>query len=316
MSDWSRRWGVPFVALALFGGVWGSLRISASTSPSEAVQSAPEVSTPETLEGFHPAAWFLPDDDLLGFVEIPAGPFLMGSDPAVDPMATDTERWSRDSAQGMVDLPTFYISRYEVTVAQFLVFVRDTGFRTVDDALRERLDHPMGGVTWMGAVAYARWLDEKLRLWPDTPPALARLLREGWTIDLPSEAEWEKAARGDDGRIYPWGSEPRHERANFGTTTTTSVGSFDCPECPYGLADMGGNVWEWTRSPYEPYPFDPSPSRVDLDGEALWVMRGGSYADDGRGVRAAERGVSDPGARRPVVGFRLAISPHHPARPR
>jgi formylglycine-generating enzyme required for sulfatase activity len=71
---------------------------------------------------------------------------------------------------------------------------------------------------------------------------------------------------------------------------------------------MSGNVWEWTRSPYLPYPFDPTLSRVDLAAEALFVMRGGSFTDPERNVRAASRGGADPGARRPFIGFRVVLA--------
>jgi len=305
-----RRVGVavPVAALALVAAVWLSLEVSRSDPDNGPARSAPEVSLPSSLPGFRANAWFLPDDDLLGFVEIPGGPFLMGSDPKVDPMAYDIERWSPSSPQAEVDVPTFYIGRYEVTVAQFLTFVRATSYRTVDAALRERPDHPMDGVTWPGAIAYARWLEKQLRASPDTPHPIAEALERGWHVGLPSEPEWEKAARGTDGRIYPWGDEPRHDRANFGARSTEAVGTFECPECPYGLSDMSGNVWEWTRSPYQPYPYGPREEGEDLDADALWVMRGGSYADGERNVRAAVRGGADPGVRQPTIGFRLVIS--------
>jgi formylglycine-generating enzyme required for sulfatase activity len=299
---------VPVAAVVLIAAVWASLEVSRADPADAPRPSAPGVSNPTTLPGFRADAWFLPDDDMLGFVEVPGGPFLMGSDPTVDSMAYDIERWSSTEPQKVVDVPTFYIGKYEVTVAQFLTFVRATSYRTVDAALREPPDHPINGVTWPGALAYARWLQGQLETSPATPARIAKLLEQGWKVGLPSEPEWEKAARGTDGRIYPWGNQPRHDRANFGGTRPTAVGSFECPECPYGLSDMSGNVWEWTRSPYRPYPFDPSNDHTDLDSDALWVMRGGSYADSERNVRAAVRGGADPGVRQPTIGFRLVIS--------
>ena len=263
---------------------------------------------------------FLPDDDLLGFVEIPAGPFRMGSDPNVDRRAYDNERWSASSYQGTVDVPAFYIARYEVTIAQFRTFVEATAFRVDPEALRGPPDHPVGSVSWPDALAYCRWLERTFEEWSHTPPRLRRLLSDGWRVSLPTEAQWEKAARGTDGRIFPWGDEPRPDRANYRSATTASttmgVGSFACPECPFGLSDMSGNVWELTRSPYGPYPYDDLTTdnlvNFDLDADALWVKRGGSYDDPDQNIRAAIRGGADPGARRPFIGFRVVLTPIAP----
>ena len=307
------RWAVPLAAAALVGASWAALQLASSpeTEGERASEVAAAIELPTHVPGLRPDAWFLPEEPLLGFVEIPAGPFTMGSDPSVDRLAFDVERWSATSAQGTVDLPSYYIGRYEVTVAQFAAFVRATGHRVVDEtALRGDWRQPVTGVAWTDALAYARWLDATLRSWDGAPPELAARLGDGWHVRLPTEAQWEKAARGTDARIWPWGDEPRRDRANFGTRGPAPVGSFDCPECPYGLADMAGNVWEWTRSPYQPYPFEPSVSRVDLQAEALWVMRGGSFTDGEQNVRAAVRGGADPGARRPFIGFRVVISEH------
>ena len=133
-------------------------------------------------------------------------------------------------------------------------------------------------------------------------------LADGWHVTLPSEAQWEKAARGTDGRIFPWGNEPRRDRANYGGAGAIRVGSFPCPECPFPLSDMSGNLWELTRSPYRPYPYHPRIDDVDLDADALWVMRGGSYGDPDQNIRAAVRGGVDPGARRPFIGFRVVLT--------
>jgi formylglycine-generating enzyme required for sulfatase activity len=168
-------------------------------------------------------------------------------------------------------------------------------------------DHPVVNVSWSDALAYARWLEAQLKQSPQTPAALSQLLNDGWRITLPNEAQWEKAARGVDARIYPWGNAPAREHANFRSASTTPVGSFSCPNCAFNLADMSGNVWELTRSPYQPYPFD-AKSTPNLQAEALFVMRGGSFNDAENTIRAAVRGGIDPGARRPFIGFRIVLS--------
>jgi formylglycine-generating enzyme required for sulfatase activity len=250
----------------------------------------------------------LPDDPLLGFVDIPAGPFIMGTGATADPLAFDNERWSAGSAQGTVDVPRFLLAKYEVTVAQFQAFVAATGFKADPRALQAPASHPVAFVSWPDALAYCRWATATLAAWPGAPPRLTQVLRDGWTVTLPSEAEWEKAARGTDGRIFPWGDAPRRDRANYESGAAGPVGRFDCPECPYPLFDMSGNVWEWTRSPYQPYPFDPGDDRTELGADALWVMRGGHFGDPARNVRTTTRGGADPGARRAIIGFRVAIS--------
>jgi formylglycine-generating enzyme required for sulfatase activity len=308
LSGWLKRWPV-FAAAGLVLAVWLALRLAPAAPAGTGVDAAATVVVPDELAGFRADAWLLPDDELLGFAEVPAGAFLMGSDRAADPLAFDIERWSAAEAQGKVELPTFYVGRYEVTVAQYAAFVRESGHRVADQgALAGRPNAPVMSVAWTDALAYARWLDGKLRAWDGTPAPLSRFLGEGARVTLPTEAEWEKAARGTDGRVYPWGSEPRADRANYQGPGPTRVGAFDCPECPYGLSDMSGNVWEWTRSPYLPYPYDAGGDAVDLDADALWVMRGGSYSDGPQNIRAAVRGGADPGARRPFIGFRVVIS--------
>jgi formylglycine-generating enzyme required for sulfatase activity len=241
-------------------------------------------------------------------VEIPAGPFAMGTDTARDPLAFENERWSPTAGEGTVDLPVFFIARYEVSVGQFSSFAGATTWTVDPRALAAPPTHPVTFVSWPDALAYCRWLQATLERSPHTPSQVLQLLRDGWRVTLPSEAEWEKAARGTDGRPYPWGREPRRDRANYEGTGTTPVGRFACPECPYGLADMSGNVWEWTSSPYQPYPYDPSDDRANLADDALWVMRGGHYGDGPRLVRTTTRGAADPGARRPFIGFRVVVS--------
>ena len=292
--------------------VWTYMQMSRSVSAAEAAQAVPPPTASEAsvLEPpqFRSEVWFLPDEEFHGFVEILAGPFLMGSDPSVDTLAFDSERWAPGQVQGAVYLPTFYIGRYEVTVAQFRAFVEATGFRVDDQMLDLPPNHPVAFVSWPDALAYSRWLEAMLREGPETSPQLRQLLVDGWRVSLPSEAEWEKAARGMDGRIFPWGDEFTPERANYAGSGTIPVGSFDCSECSFGLSDMSGNVWEWTRSPYQPYPYDETDDREGLETDALWVMRGGGFGDTEQNVRSAVRGGADPGVRRGFIGFRIVIS--------
>ena len=304
-----RKATVPLVALGLVTAVWVALSNAGSLPQSPLISDDTVNGNPEEVPGFLAEAWQLPDDPLLGFVEIAAGSFLMGSDAVIDPMAFDIERWSSTNAQAVLELPTYYIGRFEVTVAQMRSFVQATGYPIDGQALSGAPGHPATFISWPDALAYSRWLDEILRTSPDTPEVLSTLLEGGGQVTLPTEAEWEKAARGSDGRIYPWGSEPRPDRATYQARGTTAVGSHQCPECPFGLSDMAGNVWEWTRSPYQPYPYDPIDDFEDLENESLWVMRGGSFTDPAHFVRGANRGGADPGARRAFIGFRIAISP-------
>jgi formylglycine-generating enzyme required for sulfatase activity len=246
-------------------------------------------------------------DDLPDFVEVAEGPFTMGADPARDVQAFDNERWP-PSGEGTVAVPTFYIARHEVTVAQFSAFARDANAPVDPRAIGGPPAHPVTFVSWPDAIAYCRWLTTTLERSPATPSDLRERLQTGWRVMPPTEAQWEKAARGTDRRVYPWGNEPSRTRANYQGTGTTPVGQFACPECPYGLADMSGNVWEWTASPYQPYPYDPSDDRANLSADALWVIRGGGYADGPRLVRTTTRTGAEPGARRAFIGFRVVIS--------
>ncbi len=253
-----------------------------------------------------------PANLLPDFTEVPGGPFIMGAGRARDPQAFDNERWSPSEGEGSVDLPTFFIARHETTVAQFTAFARAGVGAVPPLTLVGSPDHPVTNVAWPEALAYCRWLETTLKQSPATPPATRQRLVDGWRVRLPSEAQWEKAARGTDGRRFPWGAEPRRDRANFAGSGTTPVGQFPCPECPYGLADMSGNVWEWTASPNQPYPYDPDDDRATLEADALWVIRGGHFGDDARMVRTTTRGAAEPGARRAFIGFRVALVP--PAR--
>ena len=273
---------------------------------------------------FRTDAWFLPNEPLLGFVVIPAGKFIMGSDPKKDKDADNDEQ-----PQHTLDLPTYYIARYPVTVAQFRAYVEKTGQKPGSaNVLRDPANRPVRYVTWDEAMAYCKWLTETLRDWDEAPEPLATWLRMGdeggrlWHITLPSEAEWEKAARGGDGRINPWDGELTEEHANsryssIGTTST--VGCFPLGRSPYKLDDMCGNVWEWTRSlwgkdiskPEFGYPYDPVDGRENTGaGDRIRrVLRGGSFGDDEDLVRCAARNYGSPSSLDWDYGFRVIAAP-------
>lgn len=260
------------------------------------------------LAGFLSDAWFLPDEPLLGFVLIPSGPFTMGSNPTLDRLAYENERWSSSRRQGMVEVDDFYMGKFEVTVAQFRAFTAENPNLANELPTGAAGDNPVTNITWPEALAYARWLQGKLEFSTDSPEELRRFFAAGGKLTLPSESEWEKAARTGDGRIFPWGSTPSTEFANYGSSTILPVGSRPCNACAFGLQDMSGNVWELTRSPLQDYPYDPSDDAENLAEDALWVMRGGSFADSVGNVRAAVRGGVDPSVRNNTIGFRLVIS--------
>ena len=161
----------------------------------------------------------LPNDPLWGFVEIQAGDFTMGSNPVLDRLAYENERWSDRQRQGKVYLPAFYIGRYETTIAQFAIFAEEVGLDLEQIGLDGSSNLAVHNVTWSDAVSYASWLETKLRSSSATPDRIKTMLQEGGQVTLPSEAEWEKAARGTDGRIFPWGSQPTSDFANFNTKT-------------------------------------------------------------------------------------------------
>ena len=244
----------------------------------------------------------------------------MGSDPLQDRMAYENERWSSRQRQGRVELPDYFIARHEVTNAQFAAFLAATN-ETLLAQFNERLEQlnseqadslPVTGITLPQMLAYARWLDSQLRglnLDEELDEELRAHLSKGAKVTLPNEAEWEKAARGTDGRIFPWGNEPSQSYANFGTSGLVQVGSVVCDTCSYGLSDMAGNAWELTRSTLQDYPFEPSRAAESVvSQEPLWVMRGGSYADGINNVRSAVRGAVDPSVRNASISFRVVVS--------
>jgi formylglycine-generating enzyme required for sulfatase activity len=230
---------------------------------------------------------------------IPAGEFLMGSDPNEDKDARKDEQ-----PRHALYLPDYFIARTPVTNAQYAAFVEITG-REPPKGWKDKNpppgkeDHPVVWVTWYDAVAYCKWLAE----------ATGRPYR------LPGGAEWEKAARGTEGRIYPWGNEWDAGRCNTresGRGGTTPVGSYPQGQgaSPYGVLDMAGNVWEWTCSKYKGYPYAPADGREDgrAGADVLRVMRGGSWFDQASYARCAARRRGLPDGLWSSMGFRVCVS--------
>jgi formylglycine-generating enzyme required for sulfatase activity len=239
-------------------------------------------------------------------VRIPAGSFLIGSTVAqieqVIQAGLDEDFARRESTQHTLELPTYQIGKYTVTNTEYQAFVQDTGHTPPrhwegEDYPEEKGDHPVVYVTWYDAAAYCAWLSEKT----------------GKTYRLPSEAEWEKAARGEDGLIYPWGETFDPEKCNSGESgidDTTPVGQYSPQgDSPYGCVDMAGNVWEWTRSIFRDYPYDPEDGCESLEGDEPRVLRGGAFRNSPRLVRCAVRFNNDPDDWSISIGLRVVVSP-------
>jgi formylglycine-generating enzyme required for sulfatase activity len=255
--------------------------------------------------------------------------------------AKRARQWPTDEInRSALTLAPFAIGRYPVTNAQYQQFVEAGGYdpqadwwdepaRTWlarDDAAtegleqwqrRERKDqpefwgdetfgharrnYPVVGISWYEASAFCRWLTQHLH--------------DGYDYLLPSEAEWEYAARGLTRRIYPWGNDKLDpERASYDQTygfTTLAVGCFPRGATPEGMLDMAGSVWEWTRSTFRPYPYDPADGREDGADPAQkrFTLRGGSWYDRSITLRAAYRDLNTPDHHVQIVGFRLARRP-------
>ncbi|WP_295884746.1 SUMF1/EgtB/PvdO family nonheme iron enzyme [uncultured Thiohalocapsa sp.] len=263
---------------------------------------------------FDPECWFLPAEPDLGFVQVPAGRFRMGQDDA---------SLNLDLAEQPVHelaLSAYWIGRWPVTVGQFRAFVEHSGQAPRDGrALHDPDSRPVRWIDWHEADAYCRWLQARLLELPaDAAPRLAGALRDGrLRAALPSEPEWERAARGTDELTYPWAVLPGladFESANMHGDIGDSgvVGCYPRGVSPTGCEDLSGNVWEWTRSRSGGYPYPPSgPERAEREGsgsgDRLRVLRGGSFLSSGRNCRAAARSCAIR-LRLVDVGFRLVWS--------
>lgn len=224
-------------------------------------------------------------------VTIPAGPFLRGT----------TIGGFDEQPQRTIYLDTFSIDRYEVTNYQYQEFAQATGHRKAGPPSRyaksirrmRGTNQPIVYVSWEDALEYCRWKGKR----------------------LPTEAEWEKAMRGADGRLWPWGNEERPNGANWarvqdGYDVTARVGTFKTDESPYGVMDGAGNVMEWVEDWYQEAYYKESPEKNPPSPEygTYRVMRGGGYTTTGTDFRITSRSKMVPDFRDETIGFRCAIS--------
>jgi formylglycine-generating enzyme required for sulfatase activity len=241
-----------------------------------------------------------------GMALITAGKFKMGTDDlSLEDLAGEVgmgKTWVLDATPSReVDLPAFYIDRTEVTNEAYFQFVRDTGFQALPHwksgrPSGDQVDLPVVFVNWFEAQAYCEWRGKR----------------------LPTEAEWEKAARGPNGNRYPWGNEFRKGVADVGGEFSglRPVGSLPAGNSPEGVSDLIGNAWEWTDSLYEPYPG--SDYQAPEFGRGYRVLRGNSWAELGHfppeileklvaaQARASYRFYMPPNAAVEDIGFRCA----------
>jgi formylglycine-generating enzyme required for sulfatase activity len=229
----------------------------------------------------------LPPKDMLWgkdnseMVLVPAGEFTMGS-----------EKLQNEKPRRTVMLKDFYIDKFELTNQKYFLFCKDTGRELPTHFVNGKVPagrekHPVSNVSFFDAEACCKWAGKR----------------------LPTEEEWEKAARGVDGRTYPWGSGWDQNLSNNRTRPgqdTLPVGSIPRGASPYGLLDMAGNVWEWTDSWYKSYPG--SPVSFDDTGKNR-VVRGGAYFYSIELLRTSYRHALPPDDASEYGGFRCAVDP-------
>lgn len=241
-----------------------------------------------------PSQPILPED----MVFIPPGQFVQGT----------SQGGFNERPERLVTLDGFWIDRYEVTNHHYLQFVEQTGHRKPGPPSRyaKRLaqlrgpNQPVAYVSWHDADAYCKWRGKR----------------------LPGEAEWEKAMRGIDGRLWPWGNSPRIHKANLGGAedgyeATASVGSFPLDRSPYGVHDGFGNLMEWTHNWYKEqarHPNDPEPEEVNFaDRGGYKTLRGAGYTSYGNDLRITARSFMVPDFRDETIGFRCVALEQKPS---
>jgi toxoflavin biosynthesis protein ToxD len=227
---------------------------------------------------------------------VPAGPCLLGTDPRREP-----EEAEREELQRQVDVAAYYIGKYPVTVAEYANALKAQNIRPPGDWSTQatRPDHPVTRISWKAALAYVAWL--------------AQVTGEPWR--LPTEEEWEKAARGNDGRIYPWGDAWDSTRANTeegGPGDTTPVGSYPAGASPYGVLDLAGNVNEWCGIPPDSPLLLPGAWTGGEPRKSVGYLAGGGWDEDSSHARAAYRSQLLMGQQTDDTGFRLVWQPPAP----
>jgi formylglycine-generating enzyme required for sulfatase activity len=268
--------------------------------------------------------------DEIQFCYVPSGPFWMG--------CSDEDTWG-DANEKPFHLvenlnDNYWISRYPITIAQFRIFIEDSGHELhYPESVEGLFNHPVSHITWYDAIEFCSWLTER---WHSK-----KLLPKSLKVDLPSEAQWEKAARGGEevpdqpvlcsintikkieevrmkknpivNRRYPWGNEASPEFANFKDNnfrSTSALGCFSNGSSPYGCEDMSGNVWEWTKSPFENYPRQKEAGEelAKIQSKLRLVVRGGSFVNSKFLVRCTTRSFGIPFRTNFDYGFRIVLN--------
>jgi formylglycine-generating enzyme required for sulfatase activity len=246
------------------------------------------------------------DPDSAAWVEIPGGTLLMGAQrEQPGEQGYDFEAADRESPPHRVTVSPFLLSRYPVTNAEYGVFVREIGKQAPVHWLEGRVpegkdSHPVVNVSWKDAAAFCEWLTKRLGGENGSP-----------RVGLPTEAQWEFAARGEEGRRYPWGEdEPSDELANFGGNVgdTTPVGSYPDGATPQGIHDLAGNVWEWCQDWYGRYREEDETDPTGPPTSSSRALRGGAFLLVPWSLRASYRDGIHPEFRFERVGFRLCVS--------
>jgi formylglycine-generating enzyme required for sulfatase activity len=211
----------------------------------------------------------------------------------------------KNSLQHEVNIPyDYWISRFPITESEYGRYLKAIG-RTTKKSSEESGLYPVSGISWYAAQEYVHWLNKVYQ----------RSIPENHMFCLPSEAEWEKAARGPDGRVFPWGNQEDEKRWGGYGKNFTPVGTFSpMGDSPYGVADLANKIYEWTRSKYEPYPYYSDDGReVDkASNKTFLVLRSGPYVYDRKTANpdaTEELHYDAPYHYYDIFGLRVAVVP-------